>query len=246
MSPESTLSQRVRALAAVADPARLAVVDALALGDRSPGDLAAELGLPSNLLAHHLNVLQAAGVVRRTPSEADRRRTYVHLERRALDGLLPQPRIDAERVVFVCTHNSARSQLASAIWRGRSPVPTASAGTEPAAAVHPGALAAAARHGLGLMGRRPRHVSRVLRPGDLVVSVCDSAHETLSRSGAEHLHWSVPDPVPVGTAAAFDHAYDQVEGHITALAAAMGRTGRTGRTDQPSHAPPEADTGAEE
>lgn len=217
-----SLEERVRVLGALAEAARLAIVDALVLGDRSPGELAAMLGLGTNLLAHHLKVLEDAGLVRRSRSEADRRRTYVRLIPDALDALVPSPRErTAPRVVFVCTHNSARSQLAAALWRTASPVPVASGGTQPAERVHPGALATARRHGLRMAGHRPVHLARVLAPRDLVVSVCDSADEELSRSGAEHLHWSIPDPVAVGTDDAFDHAFDAVADRVGRLADAV-------------------------
>lgn len=83
---------------------------------------------------------------------------------------------DAARVVFVCTANSARSPLAEALWSQRSEIPVASAGTEPAERVPP-AVEAARRYNLTLAGTRTRHVDQVLRPGDLVVAVCDHAHE---------------------------------------------------------------------
>src|SRR3954462_4151944 len=110
----SSLHMRARVHAALGDPARLAIVDALTLGDASPGEIGADLGMPTNLVAHHVKVLQDAGLVRRTQSEGDRRRTYLRLEPQAL-AALTAPRLPAgERVVFVCTHNSARSQLAAA------------------------------------------------------------------------------------------------------------------------------------
>jgi DNA-binding transcriptional ArsR family regulator len=89
--------------AALGDPARLAVVDTLTLGDASPGEIAAELGMPTNLVAHHVKVLQDAGLLTRTRSEGDRRRTYLRLVPGVL-STLTAPRLDgAERVVFVCT-----------------------------------------------------------------------------------------------------------------------------------------------
>ena len=57
----SSVELRAAVYAALGDPARLAVVDALALGDRSPGELGESLGLPSNLLAHHLRLLEQVG-----------------------------------------------------------------------------------------------------------------------------------------------------------------------------------------
>ncbi|TDB88979.1 ArsR family transcriptional regulator, partial [Actinomadura sp. KC216] len=57
------LDRRAAVHAALGEPARLAIVDALLLGDASPGELGAGLGAPSNLVAHHLRVLAEAGVV---------------------------------------------------------------------------------------------------------------------------------------------------------------------------------------
>jgi protein-tyrosine-phosphatase/DNA-binding transcriptional ArsR family regulator len=212
-------SERLARLHALADPVRLAVVDELVTGDVSPRVLAAALGIPGNLLAHHLNVLEQAGLVRRVRSEADRRRTYVQLLVPAMSGLLPTApeRRTAPRVVFVCTHNSARSQIAAALWRTRSTVPVDSGGTHPAREISPGAVAAARRHGLRLNRERPQPAASVLRPGDLVVSVCDAAHEELEDDAREHVHWSVPDPVRVGTDEAFDRAYDLVKTRVTQL-----------------------------
>ena len=215
------LAARARVHAALAEPARLRIVDHLGLGDASPSELQALLGLPSNLLAHHLQVLERAGVVTRRRSESDRRRSYLRLVPEALDGLLPGTVTAAPRVVFVCTANSARSQLAAALWTRTSPVPAASAGTHPADRVAPGAVAAARRHGLRLADDGPRRLAEVHRPGDLLVTVCDHAHEELHHDG--HLapaavHWSVPDPVAAGTRRAYDAAYADLETRITHLA----------------------------
>src|SRR4051812_20218709 len=147
-----TREQRARIHAALGDPARLAIVDTLVAGDAAPGELGAALDLPTNLVAHHLKVLEDAGLVVRTRSEGDRRRTYVRLEPDALAAIATPALIDAKRVVFVCTQNSARSQLAAAIWSRRSHVPAVSAGTEPAERVHPRAMKVARRHGLDPSG----------------------------------------------------------------------------------------------
>lgn len=214
------LMHRAAVHAALGEPSRLAVVDALLLGDRSPGELAEALRVPSNLLAHHLRILERAGVVERGRSEADRRRSYVRLVPSALAGSWPAAAVAARRVVFVCTHNSARSQLAAALWTRRSPVPTAAAGTHPARAVHPRAVAVGRRHGLPLRGARTAHVADVVRPDDLVVAVCDSAHEELGPA-PDRLHWSVPDPVRAGTDAGFERAYEDLEARVDRLVAAV-------------------------
>ena len=110
------MERRVAWHAALADTARLRIVDLLALGDRSPGELRSDLGIASNLLAHHLGVLDAEGIIARTRSEGDRRRNYVRLADHTAVGTGTGLVLQAERVVFVCTGNSARSPLAAAIW----------------------------------------------------------------------------------------------------------------------------------
>ena len=74
-----TGERRAAVHAALGEPVRLAIVDRLGPGDASPGELAEAVGLGSNLLAHHLKVLEEAGVIRRVRSEGDRRRSYVQL-----------------------------------------------------------------------------------------------------------------------------------------------------------------------
>ena len=215
----NNLERRAAVFAALGDPVRLAVVDMLAVGDRAPSELGNLLGIRSNLLAHHLRLLEQAGLVERVQSEADRRRAYVRLVPDALPAPV-RPKLVAPRVVFVCTHNSARSQLASALWARRSTVPVASAGTRPAQRVHRRAVSVARRHGLSLEGARTTPVADVLEPDDLVVAVCDSAYEELGPS-AGRLHWSVPDPVRADTPAAFEDAYGEIEQRVGRLVDAV-------------------------
>ena len=111
----------------------------------------------------------------------------LRLDPDALAGLgpgVPTVGHPVRRVVFVCTANTARSQLAAALWSRSSRVPATSAGTHPADAVAAGAVAVAERHGLRLTRVTPRHVEDVLRHGDFVVTVCDNAHEELDRGAA--------------------------------------------------------------
>ncbi len=116
----------------------------------------------------------------------------------------------------MCTANSARSHLAAALWRRVGTVPAASAGTHPAAAIDPGAIAAAGRHELPLRRLRPRHIDDVYQDGDLVVTVCDLAREELG--GLAAVHWSVPDPVPAGDPGSFDAALDDLGQRVGRLA----------------------------
>ncbi|GAA2636627.1 arsenate reductase/protein-tyrosine-phosphatase family protein [Paractinoplanes durhamensis] len=214
----SSLPARARIHAALGDPARLAIVDALTLGDASPGEIGHDLGMPTNLVAHHLKVLQDAGLLVRTRSEGDRRRTYLRLLPDVLATLTPPPLRDADRVVFVCTHNSARSQLAAALWRDRVGGQVASAGTKPAARVHPRAVKVAHRHGLQLDPTGTARVADVVHDGDLVIAVCDNAHEDLTGQVRPALHWSVPDPVRVDTDDAFETAYTDLADRIDRIA----------------------------
>ncbi len=236
--PADVLELRARMHAALGEPVRLAIVDQLALGDASPGELAAVADLPTNLLAHHLKVLEGAGLIRRVRSEGDRRRSYVQLrwdDPRVAALLTPSaPGLPAAaRVVFVCTHNSARSQLAAAAWARVSSIPSASAGTHPASRVHPRAVAAARRHGLRIGRARTHHVADTVQVGDLIVAVCDNAHEELitgpvpavldgAPTGRGWLHWAVPDPVRVDTDEAFDTAYTDLTHRVDRLAGALG------------------------
>lgn len=216
---EGRTRDRARILNALGDPIRLGVVDLLDGQDLSPDALGAALGVPGNLLAHHLKVLQTAGVVTRAHSQSDRRRTYIHLVPGVLAGLLPAPApLGASRVVFVCTHNSARSVLAESLWQTVSTVPTASAGTHPAEWVHPRTRTAARRAGLQLVRTTPQAITGVLRPDDVVVSVCDTVNEHLDDIDNPRLHWSVPDPAAVDTDAAFETALVEIGDRVTQLA----------------------------
>ena len=217
----STLIERARIHAALGDPARLAIVDTLVAGDAAPGELSAVLDLPTNLIAHHLKVLEDAGLVVRSRSEGDRRRTYVRLVTEVLESVVTPTLTAVPRVVFVCTQNSARSQLAASIWSRRSHIPARSAGTQPAAKPHPRAVRVARKHGLDPDKWRTAHVRDVLESDDLVIAVCDIAYEHLPTESRPRLHWAVPDPAAVDTDAAFEAAYTEIADRIERLATAL-------------------------
>src|SRR5512147_2971352 len=142
MEPTTTLEIRAARHAALGDPARLAIVDELSVSDRAPVEIRRLLEMESNLLAHHLDVLERVGLIERSRSSGDGRRRYVHLLPDALDGLAPGRRIHAGDALFVCRANSARSQLAAGLWHQATGETATSAGTHPADRVHPGAVAA--------------------------------------------------------------------------------------------------------
>jgi len=213
------LERRAEVHAALADVTRLQSVDLLGVGDLSASELGAVLGIPSNLLAHHVNVLERTGLVRRRRSEGDARRSYLTLA----SASTPAREIGTDdiaaatdRVLFVCTANTARSHLAAALWRRASRVRAASAGTHPGERVNPQAVAVGKRHGLKLPEVAPRNLSDAIREGDLVITVCDRAHEELG--GLGWAHWSVPDPVEVDVDEAFEAAYEELATRVDALA----------------------------
>ena len=94
--------------------------------------------------------------------------------------------------------------------------PAESAGTHPAARVHPSAVAAARRAGLDIAGAMPRTLDGVGKLPDIVVTVCDQAHEELGPDDS-WLHWSVPDPVTDGSRSAFDAALAELRERIGVL-----------------------------
>jgi len=212
----SHLQRRAALHAALADPARLAIVDALALGDASPSELQALVGLPSKLLAHHLKVLESEGIVTRSRSEGDRRRTYLRLVPGSLDAVLPGAPNRASRVVFICT-TTPRAPT----WRRRCGGAAAACPSRPRAPTRPNTS-------IRVRSRSPPDTSSrcagfalarskdVLRPDDLIITVCDTAHEELG--GPRGLHGSVPDPVPVGSDEAFDAAFAQLTRRVGDLA----------------------------
>jgi protein-tyrosine-phosphatase len=108
--------------------------------------------------------------------------------------------VTPRRVLVLCTGNSARSQLAEAIFRaeGGKHLEVASAGSDPKGAIHPLAIEVARDLlGLDLARQRPKPVSDFQdQRFDVVVTVCDHAAERcpVFPGAPERLHWSLPDP----------------------------------------------------
>lgn len=213
------LADRAKAHAALADPHRLAIVDELRISDRSPSELAESLGLASNLIAHHMGVLEGASLIERLESHGDRRRRYVRLRAHALAELTRPAQLQTAAVLFVCTANSARSQLAEALWNQVHVVPAQSAGTQPAPRVHPEAVHVARRFDIDLEDARPRALEPHELESALVVTVCDQAHEALT-GGARtpFVHWSIADPAEGGDKRSFRLAADRIARRVHELA----------------------------
>ena len=112
---------------------------------------------------------------------------------------------DPQRVLFLCTGNSCRSQMAEGLLRhlGGDAYEAFSAGTEPAARVHPLAVGTMRERGIDISAQRPKDISSFDgQEFDLLITTCDEANEACPfYAGArERLHWSIPDPArAVGT-----------------------------------------------
>ena len=106
------------------------------------------------------------------------------------------------RVLILCTGNSARSQMAEALFNhlGQGRIHAESAGTQPAPRVHPLAIEALKDHGLAWAGHQPRSVDGLERqPWDFVITVCDRAKESCPIFPGQPVlaHWGMPDPAAV-------------------------------------------------
>lgn len=205
--------------AALADPHRLAIVDELALGDLTPQDLGMRLGIAGNLLAHHLRRLEGAGLIARRASDADGRRRFVTLRREALSGLLGTPAVPEGPVLFVCTHNSARSPFAAAMWQQVSGQAAGSAGSDPAERVNPQAVRVGLGYGVDLSAGHPQGLRTVAFTPAVVVTVCDRAREGEIPFEAPRIHWSLPDPAADGRPEAFQEVFQEITRRVTTLAA---------------------------
>lgn len=218
------LIERAEAHAALGDVRRLAIVDHLAFGDRTVAELAEVSGMRGNLLAHHLDVLETALLIDRHVSEGDQRRKYVSLRWDRLPRGVQVPAMPGD-LVFICTRNSARSQFAAALWEQTTGRRARSAGNDPAERVDPKAVRVAGEFGVDLSSAEPRGYDSLNDMPDLVVSVCDRAHESQVPAARDHAHWSVPDPVEKGTIRAFRVSFGLIAervAHVTGKDAAVG------------------------
>jgi protein-tyrosine-phosphatase/DNA-binding transcriptional ArsR family regulator len=206
------LLKRAAIHAALGEPARLAIIDELSFSDRSPRDIGSRLQIPSNLLAHHLDTLENIGLILRSTSSGDARRRYIRLDPSSLHLIAPRRSSPRKPLFFLCTQNSARSQLAAAIWQTQTGQPAKSAGTQPASQIHRQAISAAKRHKIELNDIAPTAIGKIPRNVQ-VVTVCDLVHEEL-RAPFDWWHWSIPDPVPSGNAKAFDAVIAELKGRV--------------------------------
>jgi protein-tyrosine-phosphatase/DNA-binding transcriptional ArsR family regulator len=212
------LEERAQVYAALGDLSRLRIVDLLGEGDLTIRELVVAVKMPGNLLAHHLRLLEEAGLIERRISEADRRHRYVVLRAFALDEVAAPSGEVTGQVLFVCRHNSARSQYAAAYWSSRTGKLAISAGSEPATRVHPSAVRVAAERGIDLAAAVPSGYSSIQDEPAVLVSVCDRARAGELPAAERRVHWSIPDPVASGGIAGFRSAFTEIEHRVDRLA----------------------------
>ena len=123
------------------------------------------------------------------------------------------------RVLFLCTHNSARSQMAEGLLRhlSQGQVEAYSAGSAPGQ-VHPLAIEVMAERGIDISGQTSKHLAQYQgQRFDYVITVCDLAREScpIFPGDPEQIHWSFPDPSAVAGLAARRRAFQQIAAELT-------------------------------
>ena len=240
MTAGATLGERNQVMKLLAHDLRWSLVEELALTDCRVNELGEKANQAQNLVSYHLAQLRRAGVVRERRSSADARDVYYSLDlnevrfalERSIEAVHPGLRVvrqqvtigdphpdQVSRVLFLCTHNSARSQMAEAILRhqGDGLVEAASAGSDPTE-VHPLVFQALTELGVDGKGLRSKHLSVFAdQRFDYVITLCDIVREVCPAFPGEpgRLHWSLPDPVasarsPRAAEAAFRQTADEL------------------------------------
>jgi ArsR family transcriptional regulator, arsenate/arsenite/antimonite-responsive transcriptional repressor / arsenate reductase (thioredoxin) len=194
-------------------PVRWRLLAELARSDRPVHELTALVGQPQNLVSYHLSLLRKAKLITARRSAADGRDTYYFVDLDRVGELLagaggalhpglrlagPSTPVPSGSLLFLCTGNSSRSQMAEALVRHTTAgaVEASSAGSHPKP-VHPDAIAVMAERGIDLSRARSKHLSEFTdRRFDHVITLCDRVREVCPQfpGRPEAVHWSIPDP----------------------------------------------------
>lgn len=205
----------------LAHEVRWQILTQLARSDYRGLELVQRLKLPQNLISYHLRQLALHHLVSEHRSAADGRDIYYSLNldllreryvaaatilHPALGGFSsssqqgkPLPLHAPVRVLFLCTENRARSQMAEGLLRhlAGETVEVASAGSEPST-VHPYAVQVLAQMGIDISQHRSKHLDAFRDQAfDAVITVCDRMREGCPTFPGEHepIHWSLSDPI---------------------------------------------------
>lgn len=210
------MNQPPELLKLLANDLRWNLLKILTVGDFRVHELVERLDQPMNLVSYHLKHMRADALLTTRRSDADGRDVYYSLDLDRLRELylkagialhpalgnpapLPIPdSLPALRVLFVCTHNSARSQMAEGFLRALSheQVQVYSAGSHPTQ-VHPDAIRTMDSFGIDIRRQQARHVDEFAgQTFHYVITVCDNAREVCPTfPGGPPIHWSFADPV---------------------------------------------------
>jgi ArsR family transcriptional regulator, arsenate/arsenite/antimonite-responsive transcriptional repressor / arsenate reductase (thioredoxin) len=217
-----------------AHPLRWQLLSDLARSDRRVRELCVLAGQPQALVSYHLAQMRTEGLVSTRRSSADGRDVYYSLDLARCGELLTAAgtalhpglrRVNGApasraRVLFLCTGNSSRSQMAQALAERRG-VHAFSAGSDPKP-LHPEAVRVMREHGIDIGGRRSKHLSEFAGERfDCVVSLCDRVREVCPEfpGHPEVIHWSIPDPAREDDRAAFDRTAAELATRIPYLLA---------------------------
>ena len=198
------------ALQTVADPQRWRLLTELAHSDRRVGELTAALDAPQNLVSYHLRELRNAGLVSSRRSSYDGRDAYYRVDlarcadvltaaAAALGVVPPTPtrrRGRRQKVLFLCTGNSARSPMAEALLRAQSAgaIDARSAGSTPKP-LHPLAVQVMSERGIDISRHKSKHFDTFVTTSfDCVITLCDKVREVCP-DYPNAIHWSTPEPV---------------------------------------------------
>jgi ArsR family transcriptional regulator, arsenate/arsenite/antimonite-responsive transcriptional repressor / arsenate reductase (thioredoxin) len=237
----------------VAHPLRWRLLSELAYSDRAVRELTGILGEPQSLVSYHLRHLRDGELVTAHRSSADRRDSYYAIDFARCGELLqgsgaalhpglalaaapqsehaiPRRSTRRRRVLFLCTGNGTRSQIAEALLEFLSDgtVDVVSAGSHPKP-VHPNAVRVLQERGIDISAKRSKHLDAFARQHfDVVVTLCDRVREVCPEfpGGPDAIHWSIPDPGLEGETAAasypaFVRTADDLDTRVRFLLAAI-------------------------
>jgi protein-tyrosine-phosphatase len=249
----------------VANPLRWRLLRELVQSDRAVWELTDRLSAPQNLVSYHLRKLRDGGLVQARRSAADGRDTYYAIDLASCEqqlratgrALHPElvptvgpmtlhtaRRPGRRRVLFLCTGNSARSQMAEALleYTSGGTVGVASAGSHPKP-LHPNAIRAMRKRGVDISGNRTKHLDEfVSQRFDMVITLCDRVREVCPEfpSHPALVHWSMPDPAQAGPTdrtsyPAFERTAAELETRIRFLLPVLRKASTSSKTRRSSH-----------
>jgi ArsR family transcriptional regulator, arsenate/arsenite/antimonite-responsive transcriptional repressor / arsenate reductase (thioredoxin) len=232
------ITQPPKLLKLLAHDLRWGILKTLSTSDHRVQELVSVVNEPMNLVSYHLKKLREDGIVTICRSEADGRDIYYSLDVGKLRDLFQaagaalhpgvvntgtlEPKLTTLqpfRVLFVCTHNFARSQMAEGLLRHRAGegIGVSSAGSEPTT-LHPDAISTMDTLGIDIRGQHFKSIEDLdSQTFDYVITVCDRAREVCPTfpGESEYLHWGFADPATIEDARQRRRVFAQIATELT-------------------------------